>query len=205
VKSGSAEPGDAAAPPVGIPDNGGVLRVSLAELLAEHLARDAEERELTLVREAGLEVGWDDIFEAGGLPPSDEGFTVEHVARIIEANPGLEPLAVRTLLLEGMARAGTHPKAVLGDALGRDEALDVYERILQQSVRATTDRVQEDIRRLEGHIAQLEAQIVERQGQQRAIEARLSDWREDKRDLERRWQAALVFLVKRGEDVPRLD
>ena len=200
----SVDEAPAEAAPAEPPAVDAVMRVSLASLLEEHLVRDAEEREQSLVREAGLDVDWDDIYEAAGLDPIDEGFTVEHVAAIVEANPDLDPVALRTLLLEGMSRASTTPKKVLGDALGRDEALDVYERILRQSVDATNESVEEDVRRLEGHIAQLEAQIVERRGQQRALGDRLDVWREEKRELERRWQEALVHVVKKGGDLPTL-
>lgn len=197
--------GGEAVPGVDEPAGDAVMRISLADLLEQHLSRDAADREVALVHQAGLDVDWDDIYEAGGLDPIEEGFTVEHVARIAEANPDADPVGLRIQLLEGMSRAGTTPKRVLGDALGRDETLDVYERILEESVKATNAGVDEDVRRLQGHIAQLEAQIVERRGQQRALEDRLDVWRDEKRALERRWQAALVHLVKQGEDVPTLE
>lgn len=178
--------------------------LTLDELMAAFLASDAEHREQSLATRAGLDATWDDIYDAAGLGPAHEGFTIEHVADLVEASPDADPTALRMALLEGMSRAGTRPSEVLGDALARDEALDLYEKILTTSVgdvkaelRAEADEVRRQIAELEQRIETLSVQAVD-------LDAQVSEWKARKRGIEERWQRVVGHLVKSGDGPPSL-
>lgn len=178
--------------------------LTLDELMGEFLASDASDREQSLATRAGLDATWDDIYDAAGLGPVAEGFTIDHVAEIVESNPDADATTLRMALLEGMSRAGTRPSEVLGDALARDEALDLYERILATSasevkaeLRAEADEVRRQIAELEQKIETLSVQAVD-------LDRQVGEWRAQKRSIEERWQRVVVHLIKTGDGPPSL-
>lgn len=179
------------------PEGPKVRRLTLKQLMAESVSRDAESREAELARSMGLDVAWKTIFEHAGLKVPEHGWTVEKALAFIRkaSSKGLTPVQVRVSLEQALVTDGAGIREIARDAVAKDEILDVYERELETSVGAYLDELALDVEHLERQIDELRERISDIEEERASTTRRLTAWKSEKRHLEQQWAKVLHVIA----------
>jgi Asp-tRNA(Asn)/Glu-tRNA(Gln) amidotransferase A subunit family amidase len=142
-----------------------------------------------------------DVYEAARIPVPSHGYTVMKVAEMLQSGHirALPPEVKRKSILVALDAAGVSVDEVVRDAVLRDQALDTYERVLEQHLEAVRAEQAADNARLEDEIAQRLAELRGRIDENnRAVsheQDELREWRARKHQEEQTIAEAVSYFV----------
>ncbi|MFB3891662.1 MAG: hypothetical protein ACE15C_06515 [Phycisphaerae bacterium] len=169
-------------------------RVTLKDLATEVRA---EEVRLLADLPAELSVEFAKVFEAAGIKTPHHGWTVERLARALDAPPykGMAREAAQKALLEMLAADGAHVHEVVQDAVARDKALDAFEEFAHKKWEGRTTSRQLKIADIETQIQALQEQCAHLRSEDQADKAQWDEWRGRKVQCEKDMARAVGYLV----------
>lgn len=145
------------------------------------------------------------VYQAAGVTDPPHGYTAYKVLEILNspdfANLDSKAKAAALTGFLKMNPAGAVPIAdVVQDAVRRDQALDKFEELLRKKLRARTEQIEEDNRRLQAEIDDLALRNREKMDANRkelaGEEERLARWQVTKRIEERKLFDAVAPFVE---------
>lgn len=147
----------------------------------------------------GADIPLEKVFEAARIPKPPQGFSIEKVGEML-ANPklaGLAPEARAAAVLVALEASGAAVQGVIEDAVHKDRALDVFEKVQREHVEAFRAQKEEENRRLLDTVEKNKAAVEERQ-------RRLDAWLEKKAKKELELHAIVgQFASQNPITVPR--
>ncbi len=178
-------------------DPNATRRVTLSELMARSVHKNAEARERELAAEMGLDVAWKTIFDTAGITTPEHGWTVDRAVAYIRkiGSQGATPAQVRKSLQEAVAADGADIFTIARDAVAKDEILDMYELQLDGQVGEYLEELATDIEQLEEDIAALRQRIASLDEERSSTTRRLTAWKSEKRHLEQQWARVLHIIA----------
>jgi hypothetical protein len=154
--------------------------VTLTELVMKIQVREV--RELAEMP-AELDVPFDDVFKAAGIPSS--GWTVGRLQEFLRSERirAMDRAAAQQETVRMLAGEKVDPANLVKDAMSRDQALDAFE----ESIR----------KKREQWLADKTAQVQRLQKEIAAEKEKWSEWRQRKRQFERNMAHAVGYLIDR--------
>jgi predicted transcriptional regulator len=168
--------------------------VTLSELSGE--IQSAEVQALA-ESSAELQIPFEKIFEAAGIPAFSENWTIETIKKFVssEASKGCSKEEVQKALLEALKAGGVQAESVIKNAMAQDQALDSFEKSVCDKVHAHWEAQKKKVQKLEMQIQSLREQISSLGETIRAGEEQLINWKNQKRAYERGLASAIGYLV----------
>jgi hypothetical protein len=102
---------------------------------------------------------FDEIYRAAEIQPPAHGYTVYKVAEMLQS-PHIRDLAPeirRSSVLVALEAAGVKPQEIVEDAVRRDKALDVFERVQRKAVEELESKKTEENRQIQAEIDRMVA------------------------------------------------
>lgn len=151
--------------------------VSLADM------RDQDRESLSQAQEEalGLHKSFAEIYEEARIGAPTHGISLDDLDRLIQGLPEEE---ARVRILGIIREKGAPLEEVLIDGQRRDQALDDYERSLEQRVAAWEQGLEEKARALLREASELERQAKELQARVPGLRRELADWKQRKHEEE---------------------
>ncbi|MGI5844639.1 MAG: hypothetical protein ACOX9B_10735 [Candidatus Xenobium sp.] len=140
----------------------------------------------------GLDKTWEEIYRDYGLGDPPGGISLEELDRQIQ---GLSEEEARLVVLGILQEKGAPVREVLLDGQRRDEALDTYERLLEQQVAARRAA-------LEQRVAELTREARALQLRSEDLQAALGAWKKRKNEEEDLMELLGSMLVRLDEQAP---
>ncbi len=178
------------AAPVKIPTRTVHLKDLTAEIRADEvssLARVPDE----------LQAGFGRVFEAAGIKPAPDAWTVERLRDLLRGEPykSMDRQAAQKALAAALADKKVAVEDLVKDAIARDKALDVYEEAAREKMDARSQARQVRLAEIQSQIDDLQRQREQLQREQ-ADEQRLwQRWHESKIDFEKEMAWAVGYLL----------
>ncbi|MBI2923765.1 MAG: hypothetical protein HYY18_22130 [Planctomycetes bacterium] len=160
--------------------------VSLKDLVGPQTA--------TISGPKGFKATAEDVFAAAKLVEPENGWTAEKF-RELAAKPlyrDMSPENRQKALLAELATNAVTPEQIVTDAVRKDEALDAYERFLQQRLAQTKKESAEKRKKLEAELAAV-AEM------EKSTEADFAAWQAAKRRKEAELAESLAPLMADGK------
>jgi hypothetical protein len=155
------------------------------------LATDVRRDEVRLLAErpAELEVPFAKVFEAAGVKPPANGWTVDRLGSILRTDKfkAMDRKAAQKTVLEILAAEQVTVEDIVKDALAQDQALDAYDAFVRRKREERAAARRRRVDEIRSQIKELEQQCA------RQVE-------ESKVDRER-WQAWLARKIAHEEDM----
>ncbi|HAH07696.1 MAG TPA: hypothetical protein DCM05_14430 [Elusimicrobia bacterium] len=133
------------------------------------------------------------VFEAARIPKPPQGFSIEKVGEML-ANPklaGLAPEARAAAVLVALEASGAALQGVIEDAVHKDRALDVFEKVQREHVESFRTQKEEENRKLLETVEKNKRSVEERQ-------LRLDAWLEKKAKKELELHAAVGHFTSQN-------
>jgi hypothetical protein len=154
-----------------------------------------------LAERIGTTNSFEEIYQAAEIHPPAHGYTVYKVAEMLQ-NPHIRDLAPeirRSSVLVALEAAGVKPQEIVEDAVRRDKALDVFERVqrkameeLESKKTAENRQVQADIDRM---VADYRARIQTNSEAIAREKERFNSWLLRKQQEEARIADTVAYFV----------
>jgi hypothetical protein len=141
---------------------------------------------------AGAPVSFEEIYKLADISQPAHGYTILKVAEMLQSEHlrGLAPDVKRSSILVALEAAGVKLDAIIQDAVGRDRALDAYERAQQKALGelearkvAENGQIQAELDRL---IAEQQARIKANNDQVAREKDQLYGWSLKKQEEEQK-------------------
>jgi hypothetical protein len=154
--------------------------VTLTELITA--IRVTEIRELAGMP-AELSVPFEDVFNAAGIKPSAEGWTIDQLEQFLNSEKirGMNRTEAQHEVLRVLADRGIDSSGIVKDAIARDQALDAFEESITDKRRDWLDVKRRQIRQIEEEISD--------------EEKTWATWRARKRQREKEMARAVAYLI----------
>jgi hypothetical protein len=171
-----------------------VLRPSAADLVADGPPSPVP-------AEVAADVDLATVYQTAKIETPTHGYTVLKVADMLQSEhlQALPPDVKKRSILVALEAAGVSIDEIVRDAVRRDQALDTYERVLEQHHHELTARLAAENQAIEAEIAQrvaeLRARIEENNKAAAADQAELQAWRRRKQQDERTIAEAVSYFV----------
>ena len=168
--------------------------VTLAELMTE--IRSEEVRALVELP-AELSIPLEKVFEAAGIQP--QAWTVDRLRQLLWSGAFKDqPRDVaQKLVLETLSSEKASAEDIIKDAIARDKVLDAFETHARKKMderNAAVERrigeIGENIRRLQGEMAELEAR-------RKSDREKWAEWKKQKQECEKEMAWAVGYLIDR--------
>ncbi len=168
--------------------------VSIQDLAGE--IRSGEIRELA-ASAAELSVPFEKIYEAAGIRPDPQAWTVERLKQFVsEASMKLKSREeVQRAILEALHSDGAAADAILKDAMARDKAMDSYEAFVGQKMKARMEKSRKRIMEIESRIRELQDEARRVDAALKADEENWREWTKNKKQHERELATLVGYLV----------
>ncbi|MCX6614936.1 MAG: hypothetical protein NTZ98_02420 [Acidobacteria bacterium] len=109
---------------------------------------------------AGAPVSFEEIYKLADISQPAHGYTILKVAEMLQSEHlrGLAPDVKRSSILVALEAAGVKLDAIIQDAVGRDRALDAYERAQQKALGELEARKAAENRQIQAELDRLIAE-----------------------------------------------
>jgi len=168
--------------------------VSIRDLAGE--IRSAEIRDLA-ASPAELSVPFEKIFEAAGISPDTQAWTVDRLKQIVadESLKNKSREEVQRAILDALHSDGVAVDSILKDAMARDKAMDSYEAAVGQKMKARMETHMRRSLEIESRIRELQAEAHTVDAVRKADEENWRAWRINKKQHERELATLIGYLV----------
>ena len=131
--------------------------------------------EARLAKAAGGDPSFDKVFAAAAIPVPPHGFTIEKVGEMLRHPKlaGMAKEAKAAAVLVAMEAAGVKVESVITEAVRKDKALDVFERVQHEHAVALVAQKDEENKKLRAQIAANDKSAAD-------IAAQLENWKKKK-------------------------
>ena len=131
--------------------------------------------EARMAKAAGGDVSFDKVFAAAQIPVPAHGFTVEKVGEMLNHPKlaGMVKEAKAAAILVALEAAGVTIESVITEAVRKDKALDVFERVQHEHAVQLVQQKDDENKKLRAQIAANDKSAAE-------IAAQLDNWKKKK-------------------------
>ncbi|MDM7995341.1 MAG: hypothetical protein QUT30_06615 [Acidobacteriota bacterium] len=168
--------------------------VSIRDLAGE--IRSEEIRELA-ASPAELSVPFEKIFEAAGVSTDPPAWTMERLKQFVsdESLKNKSREDVQRAILDALHSNGVSVDSILKDAMARDKAMDSYEDLVGQKMKARMETRKRRSLEIESRIRELQAEARAVEAALKADEETWRAWRKNKKQHERELATLVGYLV----------
>jgi hypothetical protein len=144
---------------------------------------------------------FEEIYRAADIPAPPHGYSILKIAEMLQSEHirALPPEVKRSSILVALEAASVPLKEIIEDAVRRDRALDVYERVQEQELERLVRSKTDENRKIQGEmdkaVAEYRARIKANEDQVGTAKSRLEGWRRDKLKEEQRIAEAIGYFV----------
>jgi hypothetical protein len=144
---------------------------------------------------------FEEIYRAAEIPAPAHGYSILKIADMLQSEHirALPAEVKRSSILVALEAAAVPLKEIIEDAVRRDRALDVYERVQEQDLERLVKSKSEENRRIQDEmdkaVAGYRARIKANEDQVGTAKSRLEGWRRDKLKEEQRIADAIGYFV----------
>ena len=175
---------------------------------AQIQTRSVSLRELTMEIRSGaiqcladtpseLAVPFEKIYQAAGISQNPQDWTTERLKQVIESEPfrGQTREDAQKAILAILTAEGISAETIVKDAMARDQALDAFEVMARDKVKARIELRNERRLAAESRIKELEEECRALEKATEEDEARLNEWKRHKRARERELASIVSYIV----------
>ena len=184
------------------PGNTAPRKVITRTITLKDLATDVRRDEVRLLAErpAELEVPFAKVFEAAGVKPPANGWTVERLGAAVNTDKfkAMDRKAAQKTVLEMLASEKVTVEDIVKDALAQDQALDAYDVFVRRKMEERAEARQRRVDEIRSQIKELEQECAMRIEESKADRDRWQAWLARKIAHEEEMAQALSYLL----DVP---
>jgi hypothetical protein len=168
------------------------LKDLVSEIQAEQvrsLARMPEE----------LDVRFDKIFEAAGIRPAADAWTIEKLRDVLGGEPfkSMDRPTAQRALVALLADKKVAVEDLVKDAVARDKALDAFEEVARGKMDARLEARQLRMAEIQSQIEDLRKQGEQLKQEQAGDQQQWQQWHNGKMDFEKEMAWAIGYLVDR--------
>ena len=144
---------------------------------------------------------FEEIYRAAEIPAPAHGYSILKVSDMLQSEHirNLPPEVKRSSILVALEAAGVQITQVVEDAVRRDRALDVYERVQEQDLERLAASKTEENRQIQSEmdrvVAEHRARIKANQDLATKAKERFEGWRREKHKEEQRIGDAIAYFV----------
>ncbi len=169
--------------------------VTLAELMTE--IRSEELRTLAELP-AELSVPFPQLFQAAGITPAAQGWTVEKLAEVLKGDSfaGLQRPDIQKRILEALAADKVEVQEVVRDAVARDKALDAFEAFARKKLKEREITRERKIAEIDAGIESLQQERATLLQKSEVDQEQWREWRRRKRQVEQDLARTVGYLIE---------
>jgi ElaB/YqjD/DUF883 family membrane-anchored ribosome-binding protein len=144
---------------------------------------------------------FEEIYRAAEIPAPAHGYSILKVSDMLQSEHirNLPPEVKRSSILVALEAAGVQITQVVEDAVRRDRALDVYERVQEQDLERLAASKTEENRQIQSEmdrvVAEYRARTKANQDLLTKAKERFESWRRQKHKEEQRIADAITYFV----------
>jgi hypothetical protein len=170
--------------------------ITLGELTSEVRAEDV--RALAELP-AELSVDFEKVFQAAGVKPDPNGWTIERLKELLGTEPfkNLDRSAAQKALLAKLAEEKVQVEDLVKDAVARDRALDAFATFVRKKMDERKAARQRKITEKEAQIRALQDECVRQNEENKADDDHWKKWHRKKADYEKDLARAVGYLLEK--------
>lgn len=146
---------------------------------------------------AELTVTFDKVFEAAGIKPGEDGWTIERLRELLAGEPyrSMDRQAAQRALLVYLESQKVPVEDLVKDAISRDKALDAFEEVARGKMNARSEARQRRLADIQSQIADLQKQAEQLNREQAGDQQHWQQWHDGKIAFEKEMARTIGYVV----------
>jgi hypothetical protein len=144
-----------------------------------------------------LAVPFEKIYEAAGISQNPQDWTTDRLKQVIEGEPcrNKPREEAQRAILAILNSAGIAAEMIVKDAIARDQALDAYETVAREKMKARIEMRKKHLSAAESRIKDLQEECRTLEKAMKDDEDKFKGWKRNKRARERELASIVSYIV----------